>query len=236
MKNNRSLSSKDILHLIKEHKLSSDPPPQDSLFWMLWNVNIGIANQTLQTAFVQGIKQGTLDPVTYGGFNVSDAYYCFHGADDYQTAASRTNDPILKAFLLKKYNSYKKYNDTFPEIWHIKDADGIVPSKAIEEYSNYERKVVQELDPIYALVVMLPCEYLWAWLGAQLSPAQPGNLYAPWITGNNDPRGAYTMGNFLNAYAHFHGIDNGLAMKVYTQAMQFEYDNFATATPAPKEA
>jgi len=47
---------------------------------------------------------------------------------------------------------------------------------------------------------MIPCEYLWAWLGAKLSPRVSGNLYAPWITGNNDPSGAYAMSNFLHLY------------------------------------
>lgn len=75
---------------------------------------------------------------------------------------------------------------------------------------------------------MLPCEYLWAWLGAQLSPPSPQNLYAPWVTGNNDPGGAYAMGNFLNNYQG--SIDPGQATQIYTAAMNYEQQNFAVAT------
>ena len=43
----------------------------------------------LNTNFLQDIQYGTLDPVAYGGFNTSDAYYFLHGAEDYVSAASR---------------------------------------------------------------------------------------------------------------------------------------------------
>ena len=227
MKNNRRIDLSE--HFISKHKLSTDSPPQDSLFWQMWNACTAIANQTLETPFIMGIKNGTLDPVIYGGFNVSDAYYCFHGAEDYLAAESRATDETLKAFLMKKYQSYHTYNETFPTIWHIKDANGIVPSEACKNYSAFETNVAANEDPIYCLITMLPCEYLWAWLGAQLSPATPGNLYAPWIKENNYPDGAYAMGNFLNTYQQSHTVDENKATQLYTQAMKFEQQNFATS-------
>ena len=104
MKNNRAITVTE--DLIKTHQLSSDSPPQDSLFWKMWRACESIANQALETDFIQGIQKGTLSPVTYGAFNVSDAYYCFHGAEDYKTAASRTDNEVLKSFLTKKHISY----------------------------------------------------------------------------------------------------------------------------------
>ena len=76
---------------------------------------------------------------------------------------------------------------------------------------------------------MLPCEYLWAWLGAQLNPPITGNLYADWITGNNDPSGAYAMGNFIDLYQQAYSIDESLSMDLYSTAMNFEYENFKAA-------
>lgn len=228
MKNNRSTNIDADLQA--QHQLSTNSPPANSLFWKLWNTCIGTANQALNTDFVQGIKAGTLDPVVYGGFNVSDAYYCFKGAGDYLTAASKATDPTLKAFLLKKHSSYETYNNTFPKTWHVKDATSIVPSSVCQEYSAFETQVVANEDPIYALIVMLPCEYLWAWLGAELSPANKGNLYASWITGNNYPQGAYAMGNFLVDYQKQYPIDENKAQEIYAQAMEFEFQNFAIAT------
>ncbi|MEO1258630.1 MAG: TenA family transcriptional regulator [Bacteroidota bacterium] len=232
MKNNRTIKLEN--EAIKKLQISTGPPPADSLFWTMWSACTDIAEEALNTHFVQGIKNGTLDPTIYGGFNVSDAYYCFHGADDYLSAANRATDETLKAFLLKKYNSYKSYNDTFPDTWHVKDASSIVPTAVCKEYSTFESSVAQSEDPIYSLVTMLPCEYLWAWLGAQLAPPATGNLYAPWINGNNDPSGAYAMGNFLNDYQQRHDIDEVKANELYKKAMNFEFQNFATATPGKK--
>jgi thiaminase/transcriptional activator TenA len=227
MKNNRSLQvDTDFINI---NKLSTEKPAANSLFWKLWNANKVIAQEALGTKFIQDIKKGTLDPVVFGSFNVSDAYYCFHGADDYQTSVSKATSPSLKAFLQKKYESYKSYNETFPATWHIKDANGIQPSDVCQQYSEFESKVAQNEEPIYTLIAMLPCEYLWSWLGAELSPASESNLYKPWIDGNNDPSGSYAMGNFIEAYRQEYPIDETLALKIYKEAMNFEFLNFHTA-------
>jgi thiaminase/transcriptional activator TenA len=229
MKNPRRIVLTD--EMIAKHNFCTDPPPPDSLFWGMWNSCTEIAQQVLQTPFIQRINSGTLDPVVYGGFNVNDAYYCFSGAPDYQAAAQRTSDPTLKQFLLAKYNSYQKYNLTFPQIWHVQDATSLVPFEVCLQYSQYETEVAAKADPIYCLIVMLPCEYLWAWLGDQLSPPSPQNLYAPWVTANNDPSGAYAIGNFLGAYqqARPDVINQTKAIQIYTQAMAYELQNFAAA-------
>jgi len=216
---------------LRANNLTVDPPPADSLFWRLWNACLPIAQQALATAFIQGINHGTLDPVKYGGFNVGDAYYCFKGANDYLAAASRADDPVLKALLLKKYASYEKYNETFPEVWHVRDASSVVPTETNIQYAQLEADVASHMDPVMCLVVMIPCEYLWYWLADQMYPPQPANLYAPWISGNHDPSGAYAIGNYLEVYQKAHGaIDYNAALGIYTAAMNFEKENFAGAT------
>ena len=222
--------------MAQQYNLSFDPPPPDSLFWTMWNACTTIAQEALQTPFIQGIKAGTLDPVQYGGFNVNDAWYCFNGAADYRTAAERANDhPALKGFLTLKHEKYEKYNKTFPQIWRVRDGASIVPFDVCRKYSDFESSVASREDPIYSVVVMLPCEYLWAWLAEQLLPPGAGNLYAPWITGNNDTRGPYAMGNLLNEYeaAHPGAIDHAKAIHIYSKAMSFEAENFAAATAPP---
>lgn len=232
MKNNRNFQLDP--EILKAHNLSTDPPPKDSLFWRMWNSCTGIADKALNTKFVQGIKNGTLDPTLYGGFNVSDAYYCYHGAADYKVAVDKAKDPVLKAFLTQKYNSYKKYNDTFPETWHIKSAESVVPSSVCKAYSDFETSTIAKEDPIYALIVMLPCSYLWAWLGATLSPPNKGNLYADWITGNNYPHGPHAMGNFIVDYQKVYPLDEKKAMMIYQEAMTYEWKNFVAAVPKKK--
>ncbi len=229
MKNNRSINVD--ANFIARHGISTQRPSDNTLFWRMWDACLDTAHNTLNTRFLQGIRNGDLSPLVYGGFNVLDAYYCFHAAQDYVRAASKADDPTLKAFLQRKYSGYQKYNETFPAQWHIKDASGIVPGETCQRYSEFESRVASTEEAIYCLISMIPCEYLWAWLGKELSSfASERNLYAPWIRGNNDPNGAFAMGNFLEHYCQHHVIDENKAQRLYRQAIEFEYQNFATAT------
>ncbi|MDQ7029713.1 MAG: hypothetical protein Q9O62_08030 [Ardenticatenia bacterium] len=161
---------------------------------------------------------------------MSDAYYCFNGAQAYLEAEARAQDATLRQFLLEKYKSYQKYNEQFPKIWHIRDARGVVPLDVCREYSQFEQTVASHEDPIYCIVVMIPCDYLWYWLAHQCAPAEKGNLYAPWIEANDDPEPAYALGNFLESYRKGGGaIDEEKALEIYTQAMTYERENFRAA-------
>ncbi len=231
MRGNRRLS--DISDIIEKHQLSTAPPAADSLFWKMWRGVQDVATDTLALPYLQGINAGTLDPNQYGGYNVADAYYCFEGADAYQTAVSKTtpNTP-LNAFLSKKLAGYQRYNATFPDTWHVSSAASISPPQVTKDYAEYEGNVAARLDPIYCLIVMIPCEYLWAWLAGQMNPPQPSNVYGEWITENNDPSGAYAMGNFLDSYMTQNPgvLDTSYAQLIYGFAQIYEYQNFAAAT------
>jgi thiaminase/transcriptional activator TenA len=142
---------------------------------------------------------------------------------------------LSRAFLMQKYNSYQKYNATFPSIWHVDSTASIVPFGVCTEYANWETSIAgdAQLDPIYIVIAMLPCDYLWAWLAAQLAqlPPTPGNLYAPWITDNNSPKGAYGIRNFL---VHYSGeIDPAIANTIYQTAINYELQNFLAGDPPP---
>lgn len=205
----------------------------------MWNANQDMASAAFKTDYIQGIGYGTLDPTLYGGFNVNDGYYCFNGADDYRIAASRTTDPGLQAYLQAKASSYDIYNQSFITSWHVKDASSVVPFPITVKYSDLETAVATEEPPIYALIVMIPCEFLWAFLANQLVPqSPPGNLYnTDWIQPNLDASGAYKMGNYLFSYmqANPGAVDTNVANEFYRMAMTYEVQNFIAATaPSPE--
>lgn len=223
--------------------INHDIPPKDSIFWTLWTDprSKAFAEEALDTDFVKGVKHGNLDPVQYGGFNVSDAYYCFNGAADYFLAADRVDEypcvlemkETLRFFLTQKGQSYEEFNETFPKIWRIKDASGVLPFDSTKDYSDFEKKVATEEHPIYTLFAMLPCEYLYYWLAHSIqSGAGDTNLYSDWITGNLYPDGAYAMGNFLDEFMKENPgvIDVDKAIDIFITAMGHEAKNFAAAT------
>lgn len=237
MKNTRGLI--DHESLIKKHNLDTAVPPPGSLFSKMFDACRDVAEATLATGFLQGIRRGDLDPTIYGGFSISDIFYCYRGAADYGIASKRTTDPILQDYLRKKQESYDHYNSALCRSWKLSGPQSIVPTPTAIKYSDFEISVASGkaeegavCDPIFALIVMLPCEYLWAWLAAQMAPPDPANIYASWITANNNPGGAYAMGNFLQNYASRHSVDEKLAIKIYRTAIEYEYRNFHSATPS----
>ena len=211
------------------HNISTKAPPKDALFWTLWNACTDTAEKALKTDFIQGIKAGDLSPDHYGSYTVMDAYYCFEGADDYKAVSQRAEDPALKALLDHKYQSYHSYNNYFHTTWGLKDAASINPNDAVKAYAALESKVCQTEDPIYTLIVMLPCEHLWYWLSDKIKDHVNGNLYGFWIKGNLDPKGAYAMGNALESYRQKYPdrVDESKALDYYQQAMNGEYQDFA---------
>ncbi len=236
MRNSRGLLEHE--HLIKKHNLRTSSPDPDSLFWKMWNAGgNAIAKKTLETDFLKGIRDGDLDPVKYGAFNISDIYYCFSGAKDYAVAADRTNDPILSDYLTRKYASYDEYNKSACTTWSLNGPQSVAPTSVAFEYSEFERAVAsgramagKVKDPIYTLIVMLPCEFLWAWLAEKLAPPTSGNIYANWIDSNNSMSGAFAMGNYLQDYITKNPVDEKLANEIYLTAMEYEFKNFDLAT------
>lgn len=218
--------------MLQKNNISTDPPSPDSLFWKMWNECESIAYDAFNTDFIQGIGKGTLDPIKYGAFYVSDGFYCFNGRDCYGAAVCRADDKGLHDFLKGKYESYVSFDNDFSKTWHIREASGIIPIDVCKEYSNYETTITSHEDVIYTIALMLPCEYLWPWLASQLPSPQSSNVYAKWITENSDLQNAYAMGNYLEQYRADHPgeIDDNRAIEIYRQAMTFEYRNFAAAT------
>ncbi|QSX37408.1 hypothetical protein [Shewanella sedimentimangrovi] len=235
MRNPRRLHDHRLL--VEKHRLDTQAPAADSLFWRLWqDGGSELAHKALATGFVQGIRTGSLDPRSYGAFNVSDIYYCCKGADDFGDAALRTRDPVLRDFLLHKQQSYEKYYRAACREWRLADPKAVLPSDTAKRYSDFERRLAtgqaeagKAADPIYTLIAMLPCEYLWGWLAQQLSPATDTNLYGPWISSNACVAGAFAIGNFIEAYIGEHAVDEELARQLYLTAMELEYRNFEGA-------
>lgn len=184
----------------------------------------------MQTDYFKGIVNGTLDPNAYGSLMVQDGYYCFRGENDYAAVAAHTQDETLREFYNAKVQSYNDYNETYHKTWHLHEASSVIPGDDIKGYADYEAYVAGSLDAPYTCVVMLPCEYLWNWIGNFLDGYTPlDSIYRFWIDWNNGiPNGAYQMANMLELYRD--QIDEGKALEIFRIAMQYELKVFTSAT------
>jgi len=216
-----------------------NPPAKGSIAWKLWLNAADIANEALNSDFIQGIKHGDLSPDKYGHYTIQDAAYCQHGEEDYRTIESRAkemNEPTLAAFAEARYLSYASYTKSVLESWHLKDITSLTPGPAAQAYIDFERQTAQTLDPIYLIIAMIPCDQLWPWLAGEISSGnRPGNVYDFWITENNSWHGAYRLDNFINAWfaEHPDQYNEPLANWVFQSCMTGEANFFRGACAQP---
>lgn len=228
---------------LKKVEWDTSKPAEDSFAWRLWTQCLDLAQLALGTEFIQGIKNGSLDPRKYGRYDIQDCSYCVNGQRDYQEIelrAKAANLPEVALFAQARYDSYVSYTDELVKGWHLSGADAIKAGPAVQEYIEFERFVADTMHPMYGIIAMIPCDQLWPWLAEQLaSDNKPGNVYDFWITGNAGFKGAYRLDNFVNKKHQQCDLDEHKALFVFRSCMTCEVNFFRsacgqTALPMPK--
>ncbi|KAL3888067.1 hypothetical protein ACJMK2_000449 [Sinanodonta woodiana] len=198
----------------------------------LWKSTHSQQQDALQSKFIQGLRYGNLDPTDFGGYMVQDSIYCYYSKGSIDTAAEKATDPILKAFLEKKSEKYKKYYEDLTKLWHIRDSSGIELNEACEEYAALERSVAETMSPLYLVVALIPCYKLWPWLGKQISdlPHDFG-VYESWVMSNLDPTydGYKKLEQIIDDAYLLGEIDKKQALSIYHGCMNGEANFFSSS-------
>lgn len=228
---NRGLSKDFIL---TERKENYSPPPEDSFFFRVFDKNLDTAKCVLHSNYLEAMKKGVLPPDNYGQLTVLDSYYCYRGADSYNTALCAINkdkEPELYDLMSELHKSYREYNVTFFVGWHIRTSESINATKNFIKYAEHEHHVACSIPPIYTLVAMLPCYYLWYWFSDEMLKEMPkDNLYYLWATYCHSANSAYRIGNFIEEWKRQgKEFDETLATNIYTTSMHCELDIFNEA-------
>lgn len=211
------------------------PPPKDSFFFRVFNANIEVANNVLNTPYLQTMLAGNLLPDNYGQLTVQDAYYCYRGADTYNTAlcmVDKSADPELYTLMSELHQSYREYNEIFFNDWRIRTSESVNPSQNFVDYSEHEHHIACSKDPIYTLISMLPCYYLWYWFSDQMlqKGMNDANLYKGWVEGCHSADSAYEIGSFIDSWQKDgKAFDESLATEIYTKSMNYELAVFTAA-------
>ncbi len=220
------------------HSLSAIAKPeaaQPALYPMaalLWDQSQDLARAALESDYIQGIGKGTLKPDAYGQYSVQDVAYCHYGLEDWRAAADRATHAGLKTFAEARVKSWVKSTKEIFDAWHIQDPSAVKLCAAAQDYADFESEVARTYDPIYAAVVMTPCDRLWSWLAQQLAPdAVPTNLYTFWIKENTGDSGARHLERIIDANADL--LDESTALEVFRRAMLGEVNFFRSACGQP---
>ncbi len=229
-----------LAYIPTELRRRMNKPLPSSFFYRAFRANRRTANEVANTPYLQSMHRGTLSPLDYGCLTVQDAYYCYHAQDTLQTLLGKIDgrtQPELYELVESKKRAYKDYNRTFVEDWHIRDEQSVLPTEAMRQYVEHERRVASDEEPIYCLVAYLPCYHLWPWFARQLmmSPRYRPGVYKDWFEsvypGERESfGGAWLMGSFIEEWKDGgRPFDESLANDIYRTSMDFELRVFSEA-------
>ncbi|XP_052799156.1 uncharacterized protein LOC128230756 [Mya arenaria] len=135
----------------------------------LWQQTQQYHNQALQSGFVQGIRNATLDPESFRGFMLQDSVFCYEASKNIAIAESNTTDPFIKQFLQEQFQAYQDYYQALFNTWHIENVSGIKLGQACSAYIAHEHEVAMHYNSVYFVVALIPCAKLWPWIGQQIA-------------------------------------------------------------------
>lgn len=213
---------------------NSYEPAKDSFLYKAFQKNMQCAQKSLESGYIQGIKNASLNPDYYGAFMIQDAFYCIEGVKTLEIASSRAERyPQVKKVIDQIYKFYKDYVDTviLPN-WTIKSTDSIEVRNGFRAYSAFERLVAQEKDSIYILITLLPCYYLWAWITTQLKDYEENNIYGGWIKENQEMLPSILINDTIEAFCSQNPTEfnEAEALNLFSKAMDYEWNNFIEAS------
>ena len=164
-----------------------------------------------------------------------NAYYGYHSANALETALGRVKaeeSPALYLLMADLLQRYQSYNQGVQKQWCIQDPDAIQATSAFVDYVAVEKEVASREHPVYTLVSLLPCYYLWDWFSGVLLDGgmAENNLYRSWLEGLHNPELPQKIGSFLDAWQQQgNPFDAAWATTLFTKAMHYELGLFTEA-------
>ena len=195
----------------------------------LWDKNRDLAYASLNSKFVQGIKNGNLPKNNFQSYIAQDYFFLESFARAYGLAISKCLDiNAIRTLseLLLGVSEELVLHERYANEWEIDLADNKIeiPTKA---YTDFLRKISVESSFIEILVAMTPCMRLYAWIGKNLSSSKLNNLYRNWIetySDENFEKLAKSLEEIIDTYKGSYDLDQ--LNYLYQEAMDLEVKFF----------
>jgi len=196
---------------------------------LLWNENFNIAQESLDSKFVQGIKSGNLPKENFQAYLAQDYFFLESFAKAYGLAISKSEDKHsikILSQLLMGVSEELVLHESYSKNWGI-DLSFVTINNSTREYTNFLAKVSKEMTSIEIISSMTPCMRLYAWIGKNLSESACNNPYKDWILTYSDQSFddlAFALENLMNNYKQPYNY--GKLNSLYQKAMQLEANFF----------
>ena len=195
----------------------------------LWESNYNIASLSLNTKFVQGIKNGDLPKKNFQEYLGQDYFFleCFARAYGLAISKSRNKETTkILSELLSGVSKEMILHDTYAKEWDIElTSNSIAP--ATKKYTEFLEEVSINLSLIEIMCAMTPCMRLYSWIGRKLLKMSPNNPYKDWILTYSDQSFddlAKSLENLINEYNGIYEINQLYIL--YKRALELELEFF----------
>ena len=195
----------------------------------LWERNYNLASLSLNTKFVQGIKNGDLPKTKFQEYLAQDYFFLESFARAYGLAVSKSrNKKNIKtlSILLSGVSEELILHETYAKEWDIDLTTNLI-GPATKKYTDFLEEVSINLSLIEIMSAMTPCMRLYSWLGKKLLNMISDNPYKEWILTYSDESFdnlAKSLENLIDEYDESYDIDQ--INFLYKKAMELELDFF----------
>ena len=195
----------------------------------LWERNYNLASLSLNTKFVQGIKNGDLPKTKFQEYLAQDYFFLESFARAYGLAVSKSrNKKNIKTLsvLLSGVSEELILHETYAKEWDIDLTTNLI-GPATKKYTDFLEEVSLNLSLIEIMSAMTPCMRLYSWLGKKLLNMISDNPYKEWILTYSDESFdnlAKSLENLIDEYDESYEIDQ--IYFLYKSAMELELDFF----------
>ncbi len=195
----------------------------------LWESNYELAALSLNTKFVQGLKNGDLPKIKFQEYLAQDYFFLESFARAYGLAVSKSknkqNIKILSG-LLSGVSNELILHETYAKEWDIDlTTNSIEP--ATKKYTDFLEEVSLNSSLIEIMCAMTPCMRLYSWIGKELIDTISCNPYKEWILTYSDESFenlARALENLIDEYDEPYDIDQ--VNFLYQKAMKLELEFF----------
>ena len=195
----------------------------------LWERNYNLASLSLNTKFVQGIKNGDLPKTKFQEYLAQDYFFLESFARAYGLAVSKSrNKKNIKTLsvLLSGVSEELILHETYAKEWDIDLTTNLI-GPATKKYTDFLEEVSLNLSLIEIMSAMTPCMRLYSWLGKKLLNMISDNPYKEWILTYSDESFdnlAKSLENLIDEYNESYDIEQ--VNFLYKRAMELELDFF----------
>ncbi len=198
----------------------------------LWERNYNLASLSLNTKFVQGIKNGDLPKTKFQEYLAQDYFFLESFARAYGLAVSKSrNKKNIKTLsvLLSGVSEELILHETYAKEWDIDLTTNLI-GPATKKYTDFLEEVSLNLSLIEIMSAMTPCMRLYSWLGKKLLNMISDNPYKEWILTYSDESFdnlAKSLENLIDEYDEYdESYDIDQINFLYKKAMELELDFF----------